>query len=126
MSYVFLRQLDWQYSFAMSLVIAGVPCTFHGRICGLYFHLQYFPDLLRRKAGSPRSLLSSRGQYWRSSRQILSPTFSALKMKMVCSVSFCKIHAFHFCMYYVIIKLKYSKMTALTLIRAQRKSQYTY
>ena len=45
--------------------------------------LQYFPDLLRSTKGRPRGLLQAHGETWRRTRQILSPTFSAVKMKMV-------------------------------------------
>lgn len=44
---------------------------------------QHFPDLLRKKPGSPRGLLSAKGEAWKRARQTLSPTFSALKIKMV-------------------------------------------
>ena len=49
----------------------------------LSLSLQYFPDLLRQKPSHVRGLISSRGDYWKFSRQILSPTFSTSKMKMV-------------------------------------------
>lgn len=41
------------------------------------------PGLLRRKASTPRGLLSARGVYWKKIRTTLSPSFSASKMKMV-------------------------------------------
>ena len=50
----------------------------------VFVHLpQYFPDLLRSTKGRPRGLLQAHGETWRRTRQILSPTFSAVKMKMV-------------------------------------------
>lgn len=42
-----------------------------------------FPDILRKKPGSPRGVLSARGETWKRSRQMISPTFSTLKMKMM-------------------------------------------
>ena len=41
------------------------------------------PDLLRKKSGLPRGLLTSRGDYWKKLRVTLSPTFSSAKMRMV-------------------------------------------
>ena len=44
--------------------------------------LQRFPQLLRPKQ-MPKDLLIAEGEEWRRARRILSPTFSASKMKMV-------------------------------------------
>ena len=44
--------------------------------------LQKFPNLIRPKQ-MPKGLLRAEGDVWRRARQILSPTFSANKMKMV-------------------------------------------
>ena len=40
-------------------------------------------DLLRKESGSPRGILTARGDYWKKLRVTLSPTFSSAKMKMV-------------------------------------------
>ena len=45
--------------------------------------------VLLKKGSAPRGLLNAEGAYWKKIRVTLSPSFSASKMKMVCSVITC-------------------------------------
>ena len=45
------------------------------------------PGLLRKKADTPRGLVSAEGAYWKKIRTTLSPSFSSSKMKMVGGLS---------------------------------------
>ena len=50
----------------------------------LFFHMQYFPDLVREASAHP-GLLNARGEEWRTARNTLSPSFSTAKIKAVSS-----------------------------------------
>ena len=45
--------------------------------------LQRLPNIFGWKRNTPRGLAQAKGETWKKARQILSPTFSAAKMKAV-------------------------------------------
>ena len=45
--------------------------------------LQQFPNILGRNKNSALGLSQAKGDAWRRQRQMISPTFSAAKMKAV-------------------------------------------
>lgn len=72
-------------------------------IASTHLILKPFPEFLPK---GPKPLLLTSGETWKTNRQILTPTFSTSKMKMVATPKFTAWHAYNYnCLNYQVISV---------------------